>query len=194
MTVCLVICLVCIFKISAQQAEPGANPAHRWGNADAKNKLEIFVDFQCPTCATFNEKLKALKAKYPNDILIVFRHRPLAIPIHDKAVLAAKVAEAAGRQGKFWEMYDLLLDKQKQWSKKDSAESLFIKYAKKLGLDTKVFKADLESEEIANRVALDLKRAASLNVNSTPTVFLNDKKMHFDELGNLEEIISKDNK
>jgi thioredoxin-related protein len=73
-TVCLLICLFCIFKVSAQEEQSGANPAHQIGNPNAKYKIEVFVDFQCPTCAAFNKKLNALKAKYPDDILIVFRN------------------------------------------------------------------------------------------------------------------------
>src|SRR5215203_1375157 len=148
LTVCLLICLFCVFKVSAQEKQSGANPAHQFGNLNAKNKIEVFVDFQCPTCARFNETLNALKAKHPNDILIIFRNFPLAIPAHDKAFLAAKVAEASGKQGKFWEMYNLLLDKQEQWSVSSSADEIFLKYAKKLGLNIEVFKSDLQSEKV----------------------------------------------
>lgn len=188
----LLICLFCIFKISAQNKESGANPPYQFGNPEAGNKFEVFVDFQCPACAAFNKTLNALKAKHPNDILIIFRNFPLNIPAHDKAFLAAKVAESAGKQGKFWEMYNLLLQNQEKWSESSSAEDIFIDYAKKLRLDIEIFKTDLQSEEVAERIKLDLERAKFLNLNSTPTVFLNGKKLEFEELGNLEEIISKD--
>jgi len=192
LTVCVLICLFCLFKISAQEKELGANPPHQIGNPNAKNKLEVFVDFQCPSCAAFNKKLNALKAKYPNGILIIFRHFPLNIPAHDKAFLVAKVAEAAGKQGKFWEMYNLLLENQKKWTANPSVEKIFINYAKKLRLNIKVFKIDLQSEEITEKINLDLQKVKFLKLNSTPTVFLNDKELRFDEFSNLEEIISKD--
>jgi protein-disulfide isomerase len=194
LTVCLVICLFCLSKVSAQQESLGANPPHQFGNPNAKYKLEIFVDFQCPTCAAFNKKLDAWKARYPNDILIVFRHFPLAIPAHDKAFLAAKVAESAGKQGKFWEMYNLLLLNQQKWGTSSLAENMFVNYAKKLRLNVEVFKADLQSEEITERINLDLAKARFLKLSSTPTVFLNDKELRFEEALNLVEIISKDNK
>jgi protein-disulfide isomerase len=189
-TVCLLICLFCIYKIAAQEEQLGANPAHQFGNPNAKYKIEVFVDFQCPTCATFNKKLNALKEKYPDDILIIFRNFPLTV--HDKAFLAAKVAESAGKQDKFWEMYNLLLQNQEKWSKSNSAESIFVKYAKKLHLDIRVFKADLESEEVTKRINLDLARTRFLKLNSTPTVFINGKELSFEEQSNIEEIISKD--
>jgi protein-disulfide isomerase len=192
LTVCFAICLFCVFKISAQKESSGAVPAHQIGNPNAAYKLEIFVDFQCPTCAVFNKKLNALRAKYPNDIFVMFRNFPLPIPAHDKALLAAKAAEAAGRQGKFWEMSNLLLENRTGWSESGSAETLFVKDAKKLGLEIETFKTDLESEEVLKRINLDLERVRSLNVNSTPTVFLNNKLLSFEEISNLEEIISKD--
>jgi len=194
LTVCLLICLFCLFKVSAQEKEPGANPPHQLGNPNAKYKLEIFIDFQSPTYAASYKKLDALKAKYPNNILIIFRHFPLDNPAHDKAFLAAKVAESAGKQGKFWEMYNLLLQNQKTWSTSSSAENMFVNYAKKLLLNVEIFKADLQSEEITERINLDLKKARFLKLDSTPTVFLNDKELRFEEFSNLEEIISKDNK
>ncbi|MBS1796648.1 MAG: thioredoxin domain-containing protein [Acidobacteria bacterium] len=186
------ICLLCIFEVSAQNEEPGAFPAYQTGNPDAKYKIEVFVDFQCPTCAVFGQKLNALKAKYPNDISIVFRNFPLAIPAHDKARAAAKAAEAAGQQGKFWEMYDLLLRHQKRWSRSNSADVIFNAYAKKLGLDVEAFKRDLESEEVVVRIDRDIQRGRSLNINATPTVLLNGNKLTFEEALDLEAIILKD--
>lgn len=193
-TVCLLICLFCIFKISAQEEHSGSNPAHQRGKLNAKYQLEVFVDFQCPTCAAYNKKLYALRAKYPNDILITFRNFPLSIPAHDKALLAAKVAEAAGKQNKFWEMYDLLLRNQQKWSTNKLAEQIFVGYAKKLGLNIKDFKVDLKSKEVAERISLDLERAKFLKLNSTPSVLLNGKILNFTDALNLEEIILKDNK
>ena len=190
-TVCLLICLFCVFKISAQE-ELGASPAHQFGNPNAKYKIEVFIDLQCPYCATFNKTINALKAKYSDNVLIIFRNFPLNIPAHDKALLAAKVAESAGNQGKFWEMLNLLLQNQQKWSKSISAEKILVRYAQKLHLNIGVFKADLQSQEVTKRINLDLERAKFLNLGSTPTVFLNDKIVAFEEMGRLEEIISKD--
>jgi predicted DsbA family dithiol-disulfide isomerase len=89
-------------------------------------------------------------------------------------------------------MYNLLLENQEKWSKSNSAENIFTKYAQKLGLDIEVFKADLESESVMERINLDLARTRFLELSSTPTVFLNDKKLSFEEQSDIEEIISKD--
>jgi protein-disulfide isomerase len=192
LTVCFLICLFCLCKISAQEIQPGAESPYQFGNPNAKHKFEIFIDFQCGACATFGKKLVSLKKKYPNEILIVFRNFPLPIPAHDKAFLAAIVAESAGKQGKFWEMFDLLLQNQEKWSASASANELFVKYAKKLRLDVEVFKADLQSAAITERVNLDMARARSLNLSSTPTVILNGKVLSYEVLGNLERFILED--
>jgi len=191
-TVCLLICLFCLFEVSAQQEFSGSNPTHQRGKLNAKYQLEVFVDFQCPTCAAYNKKLDALRKKYPNDILITFRNFPLSIPAHDKALLAAKIAEAAGKQNKFWEMYDLLLRDQQKWTANKLAEQIFASYARKLRLNIKEFTADLKSKDVAERISLDLERAKFLKLYSTPSVLLNGKILDFTDALNLEEIISKD--
>ncbi len=192
MTVCFAICLFCLFGISAQEVQPGAESPYQFGNPNAKHKFEIFIDFQCGACASFGEKLDVLKARYPDDIFVVFRNFPLPIPAHDKAFMASKVAESAGKQGKFWEMFDLLLKNQRKWSESSAADKIFLAYARKLRLNIEVFNADLQSAEIEKRVNLDIERARSLNLGATPSVLLNNKLLKFDELGNLEKFILED--
>ncbi len=162
------------------------------GNPDAKVKLEVFNDYQCPTCAVFSGKLKILEKEFPNDLQITFRHFPLTM-IHKNAMSAAQAIEAAGLQGKFWEMADLILEKQKDWSGENPVENTFIKYAEKLNLDVERFKLDLGSQSVRDKVDADAKVAKSLNLTGTPTVFFNGRELSFNEteLTNLEKIIKE---
>src|SRR5205814_9783808 len=100
---------------------------------------------------------------------IVFRHLPLNS--HPHAREAALASEAAGLQGRFWEMHDLLYQEQKAWSESRDARSLFSAYAKRLGLNIDRFNKDSESDEAKLRVRLDQEQSARLQVTSTPTLF-----------------------
>jgi len=181
-------------NIVAQDVESEVISGWSKGNQNAKVRLEVFNDYQCPSCTIFNEKLKIFESKFSNDLQITFRHFPLTM-IHKNAMSAAQAVEAAGMQGKFWEMSDLILEEQQKWATKESAEKMFVKYARKLGLDIEKFKSDLESETVKNRIDADVKRAKSLSLSGTPTVLLNDRKLGFAELDELEklanEILSK---
>lgn len=175
----------------AQEIEPGANSPIHFGNPDAKFKIEIFVDFQCPTCASYNESLKAVEEKYPDKIQITIRHFPLPIPAHDKAIIAARAVEAACKQAKCIEMVNLILAKQRNWATNVRARQLFTQYARKLRLDMKQYKHDFDSQETLNRIEQDYARARSLKLDSVPSVILNGKLMNYVESLDLEEIISK---
>lgn len=187
----LILTLSCI-SISAGQ-ELGAIPAWQIGNSNAKYQLEIFVDYECPACVSMNEKIKFLQKKYPNDISIIYRHYPLT-QIHKNAMLAAQVTEVAGMYGKFWEMGDLILSKQRDWKSKSDAEKIFIGYAEELGIAPEIFRENLQNEEALKRVDSDIKRAKSLNISSIPSVFVNGELISFVQLSNLEELFFKENK
>jgi protein-disulfide isomerase len=166
--------------------ELGAVPAWQRGNLAAKYQIEVFVDYECPACIGANEKIKYLQVKYPEDISLIYRHYPLT-QIHKNAMLAAQATEAAGLQGKFWEMGDLLLSKQKDWKSDSEAEKYFTDYAKEMGLIPEIFKENLRSEDVKNRIDQDIKRAKFLSVTAIPSVFLNGKLVGFEELDNLEK-------
>lgn len=184
----IVIYFLCVLTIFAQAEKNGASPAWQKGTSNARFVIEVFNDYQCPTCAAFNEKLKAIRNKYPNDILLIFRHFPL-IQVHDKAMLASQATEAAGKQDKFWEMGELLLERQMSWSSAENAEKFFVKYAKELGLDIVKFKEDLNSPDVKERINLDIERARSLDLNSTPSVLLNGKILSFVKIADLEQTL-----
>ena len=104
------------------------------------------------------------------------------MPPHQHALAAARVAEAAGVQGKFWEMHDLLYETQKSWHDSFDVRPIFEGYAKQIGLDVEKFKKDIDSNVVTQRIFLDGKRAHSLNVKGTPTVFLNGHEVPFESL------------
>jgi protein-disulfide isomerase len=105
-----------------------------------------------------------------------FRHFPLT-QIHKNALLAAKASEAAGVQGKFWEMHDMLYDKQDEWGEALNAREFIMMYATALKLDTKKFAADLESKAIEEKILAEFKEGVSLGVQGTPTFYINGKKV-----------------
>lgn len=145
---------------------------HVRGDGKALITLEEFGDFECPPCAKMSEALHQLEKEYHGKLRIIFRHFPLAN--HPHAREAAQAAEAAHLQGKFWEMHDLLYQKQGQWSKGGDAAALFPLFAGELGLDVERFKKDMANPEIAARVTADHEQGKSRGVTATPTIFVNN--------------------
>ena len=156
------------------------------GNKDASITLIEYSDFQCPACKTYAPMIKKLSEEYKDNIKVVYRHYPL--PQHKNAKAAAYGAEAAGKQGKFWEMHDLLFEKQEEWSNEsDITEKLSI-YAESLGLNKDQWRADYESQEVKDAVNADVTLANMINLSSTPTFLLNGEKI---TIRNYEDIKSK---
>ena len=156
-------------------AKPGAKPAHVRGSAKGTITIEEFADFQCPPCGGISGIVKELEKKNTDRLRVVFRHYPLRN--HANAVPAALAAEAAGLQGKFWEMHDELFKNQLAWSKAPEPRSLFTDYATSLGLDTKRFAADMNDEKLKARVTADQERATSMGVSRTPSIFINGQSI-----------------
>ena len=157
----------------------GESPAK--GPRNAPVTIVEFSDFQCPGCKTYQGLVNQVLQLYPNDVKLVYKQFPLA-DIHDNAVNAAKAALAAGRQGKFWEMHDMLYENQKAWHDAFDVRSIFEGYATRIGLDLERFKKDNTNEIVELRIFLDGKRGHSLDVKGTPTVFLNGREVPFDSL------------
>jgi protein-disulfide isomerase len=160
---------------------PGAEPAHTLGPANAPAQLEEFGDFQCPPCGIFHPILEKMEEEFGDKLRVTFRQFPL-VPAHRHALIAASAAEAAGLQGKFWQMHKLLFDNQKDWKDAFDSRPIFEGYAKQIGIDVEKYKRDLESDAVAQRIFLDGKRGYSLGVKGTPTVFLNDREVPFETL------------
>ncbi|MGH9900839.1 MAG: DsbA family protein [Pyrinomonadaceae bacterium] len=159
---------------------PGARPPHVRGVDRAPVTLEEFGDFQCPPCAALHPEMKKIEADFGERLRVVFRHLPL--PNHQYAVDAARAAEAAAKQGRFWEMHDMIFENQNAWKNGPDVRAIFTTYARNLGLNVEKFKADMDAMDVAQRIVADQQRAASLGVTGTPTVFLNGRELDFRNL------------
>jgi protein-disulfide isomerase len=146
---------------------------HIRGNPDAPVTLEEFADFQCPPCSSFAGFGEELLKQYDSRLRIVFRNFPL--PGHEHAREAALAAEAAGLQGRFWEMHDVLYREQAFWSYAPNARELFESYAGTIGLNLDQFRKDMDSEKAKERIDSDHARGDSLGVKLTPTIFINNQ-------------------
>lgn len=148
------------------------------GNPDSDIILIEYSDFQCPACAHFYQMVEDILDEFGNHIQFAYRHFPLKT-IHDKSVLAAQATEAAGLQGKFWEMYSEIFENQATWSilSVNDAENQFIKYAAEIDLDQKQFMEDLNSSKVENLVEAEFQSALEGGLNSTPTFFLNGERI-----------------
>ena len=162
-------------------AATGAIPPHVHGPAEAPVTLEEFGDFECPPCGMLHPVLQTMEKEFGGRIRIIFREFPL-VPTHVHALAAARSAEAAGLQGKFWEMHDVLYDNQKVWHEAFDARPIFDEYANRIGLNLEKFRSDISSEAVDQRIFLDGKRAHSLRVTGTPTVFINGREIPFESL------------
>jgi Na+:H+ antiporter, NhaA family len=159
---------------------PGADPPYVRGNPKAPVTVEEFADFQCPSCGYYYPELKKIETEFGENLRVIFRERPL-VPPHEHALLAAQAAEAAGLQGRFWEMHDKLYENQTTWSVATDLVPIFVDYAKQIGLDPDRFMKDLNGEAVAARIFQDGKRAHVFNVNTTPTFFVNGKEAKDDQ-------------
>ena len=149
-----------------------------FGNKESKVILVEYGDFQCPACESAHPNIKAITEQYSNEIAFVFRNFPLST-IHPNARASAGVAEAAGLQGKYWEMHNYLYENQDAWSSLTGAErtDAFVGYATLLELDIAQFKTDLASEAVGQKISFDQAIGKKLNVDSTPTFYLNGVKI-----------------
>lgn len=147
---------------------------NRIGNENAKVTIVEFADFQCPACRAVHPNIKKVLEEYKDNVTFVYRHFTLSQ--HEYAVSAALASEAAGRQGKFWEMYDKIYVNQKEWESSNAPE-YFEKYAKELGLDMKRYSEDLKDPKLVESIKQDTQDGDLLGVSGTPTFFINGKKL-----------------
>ncbi len=149
---------------------------HVRGAKDGKVTLVEFGDFQCPACGAYESIVRQVLVDNKDILKFSFRHFPL-VQIHKNALLAAKASEAAALQGKFWEMHDILYDKQEEWREALNARGFIMIYATTIKLDTAKFAADIESKAIEDKILAELREGTKLNIQGTPTFFLNGKKI-----------------
>jgi|YNPMSStandDraft_1061717.scaffolds.fasta_scaffold13678_5 protein-disulfide isomerase len=146
------------------------------GNRNAKLVLVYYSDFKCPACAYYHTKfLNNLLKDFKDQILIVFRHFPL--PGHSGSRELAYAAEAAGKQGKFWEMADSIFNNQQKFLLSKDLNKEIMNLALFLNIDIEKFKSDLNSEEVKNKVEKDYLDALKMNLPGTPSFFLNGRQI-----------------
>ena len=149
---------------------------HTIGKGEKNVTILEYGDFECPACKAYYPIVQEIKKEYGDKIKFQFRHYPL-VQIHKNAFVGSRAAEAAGLQGKFFEMHDLLYEQQDSWSKATDPTTQLTAFATQLGLNVDQFKTDLASEAVANSINADVKAGQAVGVNSTPTFLINGKKV-----------------
>ncbi|RVU85564.1 hypothetical protein EOL70_06335 [Leucothrix sargassi] len=149
---------------------------HIKGNPDAAITIVEYSDLQCPACRAQHESIQKVWPAVKGSVRFVYRHFPLT-NIHPHALTAAYYSEAAAKQGKFWEMHDLMFAGQSGWTSAKDVKPVFDGYVAQLGLDKAQFDADLASDEVKAKVATDAQSAKKAQAASTPSLFLNGKLM-----------------
>ena len=162
-------------------APPGATPPNMLGSPTASVVVEEFADFQCGSCGAAHPVLKEIQSIYGSKIKMIFRNFPL--PMHDKAYDAAVAAEAAGLQGKFWDMHNQLFTNQQAWSGPSANnKQMWADYAQKMGLNAQQWQSDMAGIAAKSRVDQDIARGKAIGVGSTPSVYINGALIPFPEV------------
>lgn len=161
---------------------------HTTGNASAKVVVTEFGDYQCPVCGTWYPYIhNTFLPQYQDKVAFVFKNFPLT-QVHKNAQISAQAAEAAGLQGKFWEMHNKLYETQTEWSEQSDPSGKFADYAGQIGINVNQFKSDLNSQKVKDIVQKDADLATKLNLQGTPTFFINGNqvtiKTGFEDLKN----------
>lgn len=146
---------------------------HVFGSDDAKVTITVYADFQCPACLTESDVIRRAWSRISEDARLIYRHFPL--DTHRFSFKAARYAEAAGKQGRFWEMHDLLFGNQVLWSTIDDASQFFDEYAQQIGLNMEQLQSDLDSAEIRGKINADQQSGIRAGVRSTPAMFINGR-------------------
>jgi protein-disulfide isomerase len=149
---------------------PINNQDHIKGPRNAPVQVVAYGDYQCSYCGGASLVVNAIERSYSGQIAFVFRHFPLS-NLHPFAEKAAIAAEAAGRQGKFWFMHNMIFQYQEQLN----AKTLLV-FAEELQLNIKIFKMDITDHALSEKVAADLDSGAQSGVNGTPSFFINGYK------------------
>lgn len=173
-------------KVQVANNDNGNIGDNIYGNTESKVTLINYSNFQCSGCVGYYQNItKPLTEQYKDKIKFINRYRNLSYLQNGKA--AQGTAEAAGLQGKFWEMHDKLFDDQDGWSRLSGTDrtKYFKKLAKDLGLDTKKFIKDLESDEVNDKINYDDIVASKAGVTETPMFFLNGVKLGQETAGDI---------
>ncbi len=158
---------------------------HVRGNPNAGIVLVEYADFECPYCGMAYPYVKRVGQRFHEVLAEIFRPFPLT-QIHPHAMDAAKAAEAAGLQGKFWEMHDVLFENQRRLD-----DSALLEYAKAIGLDTERFTRDFTGPEVIDRIERSVQRGLEEGVRGTPAFFLNGTPLELENFQDLEPAVAR---
>ncbi|MDL2341628.1 MAG: thioredoxin domain-containing protein [Patescibacteria group bacterium] len=161
---------------NTSSASANTATTHTLGKGAKHVTLVEYGDFQCPFCGQYYPTVKQVTDTYKDDITFQFRHFPLT-SLHQNAFAASRAAEAAGKQGKFFEMFDALYQSQTQWSSSNAPQSTFEQYASLLKLDVAKFKLDYASSAVNDAINADMAAGNKLGITGTPTFFLDGKQV-----------------
>jgi len=164
-------------KANAPSSTANGQPTNhiRFKGSTGVTLLE-YGDLQCPACGAYYPLIKQLETQYSSKVTFQFRHFPLNT-IHPNAYAAARAAEAAGKQGKFFEMHDKLYENQQSWSSASNPSIFFEDYATQLSLNLDQFRKDAASTEVNDTINADIKAGQAIGANSTPTFVIDGKKL-----------------
>ena len=176
----LTVVVIAVIVILASQNTPAATSEKLIGSAihmtskkDAKVTIVVFGDYECPACGVAHPVTKQVVKDYANNPEVNFVFRNFPLPQHTHALISAQAAEAAGAQGKFWEMHDMLYEHQSDWVTSTDSLAIFETYATQLGLDVQKFKQDVSTNAYQSVINKDMADATALNVQWTPSIYIN---------------------
>jgi protein-disulfide isomerase len=184
--------LLAILVVSSRNANPKVDVSNVDANsiqaASASNGNIAEHDFQCPGCGSAHPGIKTITEQYKDTVAFVFRNFPLPATTHPNAKAAAATVEAAGLQGKYWEMNNKVYENQSEWSTLTGAArtDMFVSYAKALGLDTAKFTTDMSSSTVNQKVSFDKAIGDKIGVDSTPTFYVNGVKVASDVIQDVQ--------
>jgi protein-disulfide isomerase len=166
-----------------------ADNDHIRGNPETPVTITVYADFECPACATENQLMSRAWANIQDKAHLVFRHYPVTVT-HPSAWEASLYAEAASKQGRFWEMHDYLFANQAIWASSPDPEQEFESYALELNLDMDQLRQDMESDEVVEKVRNDQRGGNQSGVRSTPTVFINGELVAASTVTRLVDLVN----
>jgi protein-disulfide isomerase len=161
-------------KVRKPQPER-ADPARTRGEAGAPVTIVEYSDFECPACRVAEPPLRQIMELYKGKVRLIFKHFPLEM-MHHTARFAAQSAQCASKQGKFWELHDLLYDKQPDWAQAQDPRAALLKLAATVKLDPKELEACSSAKETNAAIDADVQDGNDRFVYSTPTFFIDGKR------------------
>ena len=180
------------FSQKDQTVSTAGTSNHTRGNQESTVELVAYKDFECPPCAQFHPIEEQLYENYKDKVKFTFKHFPIDT-IHPNTRAAHRAAEAAGLQGKFFEMQNLIYQNQDQWNTQatNNPQPIFESYAQRLGLDIEKFKTDVALDSTNKTINADISAGKQIGVNGTPSYFINGNQLNTGEINSLEAFSKK---